>query len=330
MTPDDPNSSNDLRKCAVHWFTRMNSGDATHEEVDACATWRRADPEHERMYRSVEFFWQASRHLPENKLRAILAQDENPRPAPRRFSRRAFGFSLAGACAAVLAGITIPQFYSEQAEYRSVFSTRAGERREAVLPDGSVLALNVDTQADVAFYGDQRVVELVSGEAFFRVESDPSRVFRVKAGDTVVTVTGTQFNVRHDTDSVRVGVQSGSVKVSAGPWWNSLSRDLLPGQTLQVAKNGQISDVSMAAIENVTAWREGKIVFDDAPLVYVVAEMNRYLPHPIELDAPRLRDYRVAGVFNIDNPQAMTAALPAIAPVRLYHLPDGRIVVRAR
>lgn len=65
-------------------------------------------------------------------------------------------------------------------------------------------------------------------------------------------------------------------------------------------------------IENVLAWRQGKIVFRNAPLAQVVAEMNRYLARPIRLDVPSLRDYRVAGVFNIDEPEAILAALPAV------------------
>ncbi len=330
MTLDDLNSPNDLRQRAVHWFTRINSGDATHEEVAACAAWRRADPEHDRMYRSVEFFWQASRHLPENKLRAILAHDDSPRPAPRRLPRRAFGLGLASVCAIAVLAIAFPHVYSPQAEYQSIISTRPGERRDVTLPDGSVLNLNVGTQLEVAFYENQRVIELSTGEVFFSVKSDPSRAFLVKTSDAVVTVTGTRFNVRHDADNVQVSVESGSVNVSAGPWWRKTSRDLVARQALRVETHGQISNVATASIENVTAWREGKIVFDNAPLAHVVAEMNRYLLHPIQLDSPQLRDYRVAGVFSIDNPQAMTAALPAIAPVQLYHLPGGRIAVRAR
>jgi transmembrane sensor len=48
------------------------------------------------------------------------------------------------------------------------------------------------------------------------------------------------------------------------------------------------------------------------------------------LDAPSLTQHRIAGVFSIDDPQAMMDALPAIAPVRVVHLPDGRLHIVAR
>jgi len=330
MTRDDPNSPDDLRQHAVYWLTRMHSGEATREEVDACAAWRRADPGHERMYRSVEFVWQASRHLPEERWRAILARKEDVSPKPRSFSRRAFGWGLAGACAAVVAAIAVPQLRSSRLEYQHTASTQPGERRDITLPDGSVLNLNVDTHLEIALYENQRVIVLTRGEAFFSVKSDPSRVFLVKASNTVVRVTGTRFNVRNDAGGVRVDVKSGSVNVSAGAWWDKSRRDLSAGQTVAIGADEQVSEVATASIENLTAWREGKIVFDNAPLAQVVVEMSRYLPHPVQLDAPHLRDFRVAGVFSIDNPQAMLTALPAIAPVQLSQLSDGRISVRAR
>lgn len=331
MTLEDPNSSDDLRRCAVHWLTRIQSGDATHEELDACAAWRRADPEHDRVYRSVEFFWEASRHLPEKKLRSILAQGQAAQSAPRQLARRRFGLGVAGACVAATAAVMVlPVIFTAAPQYEASVNSRDLGSRETVLPDGSSLNLNVGTQLHVALYDQQRVVELTSGEVFLSVQPDPARPFIVKAGGTVVTVTGTRFNVRRDASQVKVAVESGSVSVSAGRWWNKTNRNLTAGQTVNVGADGEVSSVAAANIANVTAWREGKIVFDNAPLEYAVSEINRYLPHPAKLDAPRLRDYRVAGVFSINDPESMLAALPAIAPVRLQHQPDGRVQILPR
>ena len=330
MALDDPNTPDDLRRRAVYWLTRMQSGDATHEEVDACAAWRRANPEHDRAYRSVEFFWTASGHLPQKKLRAILASGEAPGLDSRGLTRRQFGWGVAGACAAVAAGaIYLPAMLAAPALHQASMDTGKGASRESVLPDGSVLTLNVGTRLDVALYQDRRVIELAAGEVFLSVAPDRSRPFVVKAGDAVVTVTGTRFNVRRDASSVKVAVESGSVTVSSGNWWNTERRDLRAGQAVEVGGGGVLSEGAVN-IQNVTAWRQGKIVLDNAPLRDAVAEMNRYLAHPAILDAAHLGDYRVAGVFSIDDPQSMLGALPAIAPVKLERLPDGRTRILAR
>lgn len=330
MNPDNLNST-EMRRLAVYWFTRMHSGDATPEEIAACKIWRHEDPEHDRIYRSMQFFWDASSQLPEDRLRAILAKPDEEPPKRHAFTRRQFGLGLAGACAlGGVAAVTIPTLLQGEAQYRATFTTRRGERRDVTLPDGSALALNVNTQVEVAFYDRQRIIKLVTGEVFFEVRSDAQWPFLVHAGSTEVEVTGTRFNVWHEHNAVSVSVESGSVAVSSGAWWSQDKKHLRGGQSVAIGTDGAASEVLAVQMENIVAWREGKIVFDDAPLQYVVTQMNRYLPQAVRLDAPQLHDYRVAGVFHVDDPEAMIAALPAIAPVRVYQLTDGRIRIVAR
>ncbi|KAG1245041.1 hypothetical protein G6F65_021459 [Rhizopus arrhizus] len=99
-------------------------------------------------------------------------------------------------------------------------STERGERRQMTLPDGSVLEINGGTRAQGKLYAGRRDVELESGEINFTVSADPARPFIVDAGSGVVRVTGTVFDVRRDADQVAVLVESGTVQVSGGHWWN--------------------------------------------------------------------------------------------------------------
>lgn len=59
-------------------------------------------------------------------------------------------------------------------------------------------------------------LRLESGSARFSVMPNPSRTFRVLAGDVTVTVLGTVFTVAHETKGVRVQVERGRVRVD-GP-----------------------------------------------------------------------------------------------------------------
>ena len=52
------------------------------------------------------------------------------------------------------------------------------------------------------------------------VSPDASHPFIVDTEIGRVRVTGTRFNVRHDGGQMAVAVESGSVEVIAGPWWN--------------------------------------------------------------------------------------------------------------
>jgi len=360
--------ADDIRARAAYWLTRMHSGEATHAEVDACAAWRRADPAHDRMYRSMDYVWRASQHLPEKQLRALVDNDSGvsaDRAASRRgargaagtaaqraaktavppstitppsWSRRRFAYgagAVSAAAIAALAAAALPTLHSGPAQYEATFETALGQRRQIALPDDSVVDLNGKTRLRVALYEDRREVELIAGEAFFTVRRNADRPFTVQAGETLVTVTGTRFDVRRDAASVDVSVdvsvESGSVNVATGPWWHKRRRDLTADQAVRVSSDRRMSDVTRVTTQNITAWREGKIVFKDAPLAQVVAEVNRYLAMPAQFDAAPLADFRIAGVFNLDAPQAVLEALPAIAPVRVLRLPDGALrIVAAR
>ncbi len=328
MSRQDESSADELRARAAQWFVRVRSGEATHDEIDACAAWRRAHPSHDEAYRKVEHLWRATDQLPQDELRAMLAASRaatGGAPTPRR---RVFGWAAAACTVAVVGAVTVPLLNSEAPSYRAAFHTQAGERREVTLPDGSVISLNVNTRVEVAFFEKRRDITLASGQAFFAVQHDGERHFVVHAPAVTVTVTGTRFDVR--SDDSRVAVESGSVLVSTGRWWNRTERQLIAGQAVGRDGDGQLSAATPVQIENLLAWRQGKIVFRNAPLAQVVAEMNRYLEHPARLDAPALRDYRVAGVFSIDKPQDILAALPAVAPVQVRQQADGGAVILPR
>src|SRR3546814_3411680 len=64
------------------------------------------------------------------------------------------------------------------------------------------------------YAADRRTVDLLRGEAFFQVESDRSRPFRVRADAVTVTVTGTAFDVGLTDGTLSVAVSEGIVERS--------------------------------------------------------------------------------------------------------------------
>jgi len=334
MRPDQPPNSScdsdDPRDLAAAWFAYLQSGEATQAQRRRFERWRSAHPEHERQYRNVQQIWQATLQLPESELRGILARREAPAGAPSA-ARRRLGLGLAGACCAAAAGGVGWYFLGEESrQYTARLASARGEHRQEKLPDGSVLDLNTGTRALVRYYAGRRVVELQEGEIFFSVHHDAQRPFLVEAGDARIVVTGTRFNVRFGAEAVHVSVESGSVNVSAGPWWRERTRSLAKGQGMWVSGRDGVGDAVAEDLNAVLAWKRGKIVFEDTPLQQAIAEINRYLPQPARLDAPALRDHRVAGILSIDDPQALIDMLPEFAPVRVYRLPDGRARIVAR
>jgi ferric-dicitrate binding protein FerR (iron transport regulator) len=87
--------------------------------------------------------------------------------------------------------------------------TEAGQRRRAVLPDGSVVYVNQDTRIKI---NAPRRLALTAGEVF--VEVTPGDAFVVTTPKRDVTAAGTRFAVRADAKGTGVLVARGKVKVA--------------------------------------------------------------------------------------------------------------------
>ena len=72
------------------------------------------------------------------------------------------------------------------------------------LHDGSIVELNKGAQISIRYSGDERRVDLLSGEAYFEVAKNPDRPFIVSARGIDVKAVGTAFNVRLHNDSLEV------------------------------------------------------------------------------------------------------------------------------
>ncbi|WP_406624390.1 sigma-70 family RNA polymerase sigma factor [Acidovorax sp. SDU_ACID1] len=118
-------------------------------------------------------------------------------------------------------------------QWQAAFATPRGQRLNRALPDGSLLALDADSRAEVAFDARRRAVRLLQGAAFFEVCAEAARPFVVDAGGVTVTVLGTRFGVELDpAGGVLVQVESGRVRVERGG--QVLAAALTAGQGLAV------------------------------------------------------------------------------------------------
>jgi len=318
------------REAAAWWFARVHSGrmdDAGRAEL---ARWRQADPAHEREFQAMASLGEAAAGLPRDRVRELFGGEIPVRPALRRRRLAHAGLALAACTAAAAAGVGLWRLQAPQAVYGIRLATRRGERSRHALPDGSTLELNTGTAAEVALYEDRRVVALLQGEIMFAVSADAARPFIVEAGAGRVRVVGTRFSVRRDGQAVAVAVESGTVELSSGRWWRRSAQLLTAGMGAGLAADGGQTAARPVDVAALTAWRDGRLVFKDAPLAEVVREVNRYLAQPLRVGDGRLNALRVTASFRLDTPEALLASLPHVLPVEVRRLPDGAAALVAR
>lgn len=356
---------------AADWIVRLHARDASAEDFAAHELWLKAKPENEYAYRIQQQLWAElpaveAREDYEDLVRAPLLErwmfklsllGEALGEAVRRpqmvggLALMVFVVAALSVSVPVLRQAVDPADETVIAQAPVEHATAIAEIRQERLPDGSVITLGAASRITVAFSETERRVTLLAGEAFFDVESDPSRPFFVEALGSVTRVVGTKFDVRLRSNTVSVAVAEGEVNVGrlihsgteASDPVVEAAASLTAGQaiTLPVSLEGendgtapeaqpvpvQVTEINAA---DVATWREGRLTYVDARLADVVADLNRYYEGEIILG-----DDEVGEIAFTATPRANDAAdidrflraMDSQLPVTLVRRPNGRVIL---
>jgi len=312
------------RKETASWFARLNQRKVSAADIKAFSAWRRV-PENAEAYDRMQAVWEATEALADDpEIAALTRQARDAANAPARaralFSDVLKPLGAAGALVAVL----IVGFAVWSLSRPTPYTTEIGEQRTVRLDDGSRITLDTASKVEVRLGRDRRSVVLVEGQALFDVEGDADRPFVVTAGDTRVTALGTRFDVRRVGSGARVVLIEGRVAVRDGKGADR-SWSLAPGQ--QVLTAAPRPAVAVVDVPTATSWASGRVTFRETPIGEAVAEVNRYSPRPIELQATEFAAIRVSGVFDTGDVDGFVAALTDLYPLRATRSADGTIVL---
>ncbi len=172
-----------------------------------------------------------------------------------------------------------------------VAETGNGEQRTLTLPDGSTVVLNENSRIRYARTMDtapERALAL-GGEAYFSVQSDPTRPFIITTKHTQVTVLGTAFNVRAYEQETFT-----EVEVSEGKVAFSVAGEAA-AQLVLTAKEKGIFDASARTLYrkeaqqlNAQAWHTRRLQFAGTPLSEVFSILERHFKVKLEPDNPAI------------------------------------------
>ena len=305
---------------AAEWHVRLGERPVSAASLAEFKTWR-ASPENADAYQRLETLWRTTGSLSSDADIQSLSREtlKASRPRASRASRKALVSFAAIATVTAIAVISLFVWLPS----RGVYATAVGEQEIVRLADGSEIKLDTDTRLRVRFAPSERHILLERGQALFVVAHDADRPFRVSAGETVVTALGTTFDVRRDTDGARVTLVVGSVAVTDGPAAGARSWRLAPGQQVRTA----LPDAAPLAVDAAlaTSWSERRLIFRSTPLREAVAEVNRYLPRKIVLDAGPAEHIAVNGVFTTGDREAFVAATTDLFGLKARTQADGSV-----
>jgi transmembrane sensor len=312
-------------------LARLVAGDCSPAERKEIERWVARDPLRQKALEEMQAIWARAELSPQGwdaeaawrELGPRLSGGSRtrelpgggPRPGFRPLDQRSNRWALGAAAAiAVLVGSGLlyrtlgrptPPSSDTPIAMRE-YATPAGQRAEFNLSDGTHIMLSVASRLRVPpDYGQRDREVYLEGEAYFDVQHDSTRPFRVNAGSTVAEDLGTRFAVRSytDDDGVQVVVSQGKVAFQG--------TELDKGQVGRITHGGTVN-VRRVELDQYLAWTDGRLVFDNTPLLEALPQLSRWYDLDFRLGDSALATLPVTATFK-NQPTAAVLELLALS-----------------
>ncbi len=212
-------------------------------------------------------------------------------------------------------------------ESLNTFYTEKCIKSNIILPDGTNVKLNSDTRITFPnrFVGKTREVK-IDGEAFFDVATDSIHPLIVTtAKGLVIKVTGTKFNIKSypNDNSEEATLYEGKISlISKGNTYN-----MLPDNQLIIAQDKRPVKVGSPKMDDIKAWTEGRIVFDETPLSEVIKVLERWHGVTFAVTDSSVLNKTITGSFNSESIHHIMSIISLCTSVD-YEIKDSLVTLK--
>ena len=177
--------------------------------------------------------------------------------------------------------------------------TPIGGEYQVELPDGTKVWLNADSYLEFpSKFADNERRVIVKGELYFDVAKNKYWPFIVESNGMKLKVLGTEFNLRAYCDESEMvsTLVEGSVLVS-----NSFGNQVIlrPGRQVSVNISSKAMQEKQANIKAVTAWKNGRFIFDNQRIEDIMYDLARWYDVKIFFANSKVKNKR----FSVDVPR---------------------------
>lgn len=231
------------------------------------------------------------------------------------------------AVAGVVLLLGIFSFLNRDLWQLKAYTTRIGERKDFLLPDGSSVRLGSNSILKVPRWGfgsESRDVYL-SGEAFFSVRHmDASRRFIVKTAKRFeVEVLGTEFNVVARDAGSRVILKKGKVQLNFPDSHSGKKVDLRPGDVFTLDNKNQASLKTTTVPELREAWQGHLYIFDQTSLSEIMGQLEEEYGIKAEFTDRELAGHTISGKFTAESIDELFELIQGILAIRITRQGDS-------
>ncbi|MEM1277767.1 MAG: FecR domain-containing protein [Pseudomonadota bacterium] len=317
-----------IRRAAHDWHLRMHEGGSNADHLRGLEAWLDQDPRHRAAYKRAAQLWYET-----HSLASLEGAPAPSRPlmqesliAWARASRRDWAIRFAATATAFASLLLVLQtdLLGPKASFENSIETGIAETHQVTLADGSKVTLGPETHMSYDVDGPIRQTELLHGEAFFDVRSNPDRPFIVQVAATSVTVIGTSFNLRSLEEEVELSVAEGLVQLE--PDGSDIVVQIEAGERVSVDEQGTIGTKRPANPDEIASWRRQRLVYRGGRLSDVVADANRYDATWYILRDPEVARMKITASFDSTDIDGMFETLEQALPISIWR-PIGSIAI---
>jgi transmembrane sensor len=293
------------RVAAVDWWVRKKAGALSQEEKAAFETWLSSDPANAAAFEDISGMCDYVESLAPQRLAK----------RPMRASKRLL---WVGAAALAVASLALFISFDEiSLAMRSDIYAGVGDAKTVTLEDGSRVQIDAKSAIALHYTAGERRLALLQGEAWFEVAPDKARPFVVEAAGGTATALGTAFDVALvDKGEARVTVTEHRVEVSSGGGKVIVEE----GAQSAFALNQVVRPPELVDVKRATAWRRGKLIFENRPLNEVLAALGRYHHGYLYCLEAATCARRVTGVFDAGDPLQALREIEAFLGLRAIYV----------
>ena len=217
-------------------------------------------------------------------------------------------------------------FGRDTIRYRN-YHTAFGEIQTLSLADGSQVVLNANSSLRVPRFGFGKATRevVLAGEAQFLVKHTPTdQKFIVRTPDRMaVEVLGTEFVVYSRKRGSRVILQRGSVQLR-----NAANRviSVSPGDVVTLDKQGVFQKKSRQPVQNYSAWKENRFVFDRTSLREVAQLIAENFGTRVRIPDTTLARQSISGTFRARNAREMLDMVADVSGLEVVRSGGGYLL----
>ncbi|WP_075559784.1 FecR family protein [Parabacteroides timonensis] len=288
-----------------HIIAKVLNDEASSEDILYLSQWLNEDEKNQKEFCELRSYWNADVNI-RNEISPILSVDKlqqkinNQTKHPQKRQTLKYMLPIAAAITLFVAlaiNLWLIKERKQPCEYYTYLTSES--TANLTMDDGTKITLNKNSRLTYSSeYGiENRSVKLI-GEAFFDVEKDSIKPFKIEIGNASVTVLGTTFNIKAEESSNKITATliKGSIQFHAA----EQNLILKPGQQLTFLQNSNHISVEQVDTDIFTSWTTGLLKYKSIPFVKLISELKTKYQVEINISNKRLTnpDIVVSGTFS--------------------------------